>query len=88
MVSEYLHKSEVSELLNAKLIQSMNAERERVSETSARIRDLETVIKAIALQNGGSISVGDVHLAMARRVEIESWKDEKNRVFVIEAVAR
>ena len=87
-MTEYLHKSEVSELLNAKLIQNMNAERERMSYTSARIQDLETVIKAIALQNGGSISVGDVHLEMARRVTLESWKDEKHRAFVIEAVMR
>ena len=85
---EYLHRSEVSELLNAKIIQSMNAERERISETSARIQDLETVIKAIALQNGGSISVGNVHLEMARRVALESWRDEKHRAFVIEAMMR
>jgi hypothetical protein len=82
---EYLHKSEVSELLNAKLIQSMNAERERMSETSARIQDLETVIKAIALQNGGSIAVSDVHMEMSRVAELSSWRDEKHRGFIITA---
>ena len=85
MASEYLHKSKVPELLNAKLIQSMNAERERMSETSARIRDLETVIKAIALQNGGSIAVSDVHMKMSSVAELSAWRDEEHRGFIITA---
>ena len=66
---------------------SENMERNATEELRQELHDLKVVLAATVLSNGGKLYVGDIDLHAAKDVNLESWKDERNRRWVLRCEA-
>lgn len=86
MGNGYILKEESDRMLTEQAVRY--AQSEILMQMRRELNDARNCVTAMVLSNGGEIRVDDSVLYSLKDYELESYRDEKHRCFVFQAVSR